>query len=188
MPLAVRDVRATAAWRCTASPAKALVSTLLIPARVKGEKPADYETLSSPCLNSTTPLWRGSSALCSVLVWGPLAALSPLPSQLASQLCLAQGPAPPGTKAFPASPRVKCEINCTVFKSRLKKPLRNMPLILPAGFSFLFCSCHHPVFQSYFLCPVCGYLDSHEARMAGASAGGAVGGLACPTPPQFHLG
>lgn len=29
----------------------AAVSSPLIPARVKGEQPADYKTLSSPCLN-----------------------------------------------------------------------------------------------------------------------------------------
>lgn len=39
-----------------------------------------------------------------------------------------------------------------------------MPSILPPGFSFLFCSSRHPVFQSYFLCPVCDELDSLEAR------------------------
>lgn len=156
LQLTVRDGMDAAAWRCTASPTKAQVSTLLILARVKGEKPAGYKTLSSPCLNSTTPLWLSSSALCSAPAGGPPAALFPLPSQLAPSHVL------PGVwpcQALRLSHHQwesSLQLITQSFRGRRKKLRNNMPSILPDSFSFLFCSSRHPVFQSYVPRPVCG--------------------------------
>lgn len=79
---------------------KTAARTLLTPARVKGEKPASYKTLPSRCLISTTP-WGPTPPPCDQSQ--PTSHPLPAATSACPQLCPAQGPALPGTKAFLAS-------------------------------------------------------------------------------------